>query len=273
MTDLSDHIKAVVAAYERLSAAGDQAQLAALIGILDQIIKHHKNFSDDMAHNGETWLMQSLADSEPKIVFDVGANVGAWSSLAMAHMGPVIIHAFEIIPETFATLSARLGDSASVVLNPFGLGAEEGEIIMRIFDQSSGLSTLVDFPHGDHRIEICPVKRGDDYVRDHAIDQIRLMKMDVEGAENLVLEGFSQTFAKRRVDVVQFEYGQVNILTRFLLIDFYAWFEQRGYRVGKLYPSWVDFRAYDFCDEDFLGPNFVACRADRVDLIDRLSRK
>jgi hypothetical protein len=30
--------------------------------------------------------------------------------------------------------------------------------------------------------------------------------------------------------------------------------------VGKIYPDYVDFRDYDLSDEDFLGPNYLACR-------------
>ena len=43
-------------------------------------------------------------------------------------------------------------------------------------------------------------------------------------------------------------------MTHFLLYDFYEFFETRGYVVGKIYPNYVDFRAYDLNDEDFLGP-------------------
>jgi len=61
--------------------------------------------------------------------------------------------------------------------------------------------------------------------------------------------------------LVQFEYGRVNILTHFLLRDFYELFARFGYVVGKIYPDHVDFRSYDLGDEDFLGPNYFACSA------------
>ena len=46
-----------------------------------------------------------------------------------------------------------------------------------------------------------------------------------------------------------------------------------AYAVGKLYPDFVDFRDYRLEDEDFLGPNFVACRKARSDLIEFLSAR
>jgi len=32
----------------------------------------------------------------------------------------------------------------------------------------------------------------------------------------------------------------------------------------------VDFRNYDFCHEDFRGPNFLAIRNERTDIIEAL---
>jgi len=75
-----------------------------------------------------------------------------------------------------------------------------------------------------------------------------------------------------RIDVIQFEYGKVNIITHFLLRDFYEFLEPRGYLVGRLFPDFVDFRAYALEDEDFSGPNYVAVRKTRSDIVDALSK-
>ncbi len=90
---------------------------------------------------------------------------------------------------------------------------------------------------------------------------VDFLKLDVEGAEHLVLEGLENQLREQRVRFVQFEYGRVNILTHFLLRDFYQLFAKHGYVVGKIYPDHVDFREYDLNDEDFVGPNYLACRA------------
>src|SRR5439155_19181087 len=93
------------------------------------------------------------------------------------------------------------------------------------------------------------------------IREVDFLKLDVEGAEHLVLQGLENHLRDRRVRFVQFEYGRVNILTHFLLRDFYQLFAAYGYVVGKIYPDYVDVREYDLSDEDFLGPNYLACRA------------
>lgn len=94
-------------------------------------------------------------------------------------------------------------------------------------------------------------------MRDNGIERIDLLKIDVEDAEHLVLEGFGEALGTK-IDAIQFEYGRVNIITHFLLRDFYQILEARNYLVGKLFSNHVDFRSYDLTDEDFVGPNYVA---------------
>lgn len=74
-------------------------------------------------------------------------------------------------------------------------------------------------------------------------------------------------FAQKAIDLVQFEYGEINLKTRDFLEDYYKFFTTRGFVVGKLYPEGVMFKDYDLADEDFLGPNYIACRAERADMI------
>ena len=93
------------------------------------------------------------------------------------------------------------------------------------------------------------------------VRDVDFLKLDVEGAEHLVLQGLESSLRLQRVRFAQFEYGRVNILTHFLLRDFHQLFASYGYVVGKIYPDYVDFREYDLGDEDFMGPNYLACRA------------
>jgi hypothetical protein len=73
-----------------------------------------------------------------------------------------------------------------------------------------------------------------------------------------VLRGFEETMGRDAIDIIQFEYGRVNIVTHFLLRDFYEYLEPRGYVIGKIYPGYVDFRPYSVDFEDFRGPNYLA---------------
>jgi len=40
--------------------------------------------------------------------------------------------------------------------------------------------------------------------------------------------------------------------------------------IGKLYPHGVAFKEYDFTEENFRGPNYVAVHSARDDLVEML---
>jgi hypothetical protein len=79
-------------------------------------------------------------------------------------------------------------------------------------------------------------------------------------------------FTRRAIELAQFEYGRVSIVNGFLLKDFHAFFRERGYSVGKIFPNYVDFRDYNLADEDFIGPNYLACRKDNTAYLEVFAR-
>jgi len=113
--------------------------------------------------------------------------------------------------------------------------------------------------------------RGDDFVASRKIDFIDVLKIDAEGAELDILRGLHESLTDQIIRLIQFEYGYLNIESRNLLKDFYEFLVPKGYVIGKLYPSKVDFRDYKYQHEDFKGPNFVAVRNNDDHLVSLLS--
>jgi FkbM family methyltransferase len=237
-----------------------------------QYLKWFGNASYKPARNGERWLLKTLPGESIRTVLDVGANVGTWSLMAADLLPQATIYALEVVPDTAAALRARTGQQDRIKCFNLGLASHTGTLSLRYHATASTHATFTDYPHTwtGERIE-CPVMRGDDFLTREGINQVDFLKLDVEGAEHLVLQGLEDHLRERRVRFVQFEYGRVNILTRFLLRDFYQLFATCGYVVGKIYPDYVDFREYDLSDEDFLGPNYLACRAGD-EMLGRLTR-
>jgi hypothetical protein len=106
---------------------------------------------------------------------------------------------------------------------------------------------------------------GDDYVRQRDLGTIDFLKIDVEGAEHLVLKGFRETLEARRIQCVQFEYGAFSIQTRVLLADYYDALG-RNYWIGKIFPGSVEFRDYHWTMENFRFANFLGVSRSRPDL-------
>ena len=234
-------------------------------------LDYYENHDYDIALNGERFVLEALRDVPMRTIFDVGANTGDWAIAAAAVFPEATIHAFEIVPATSETLRSRAAGNARIVVNAFGLSDSNGTVDVRSYEGRSDLATV--FRYSDQRelsVTPCPVKRGDDYLASHGLSKIDFLKIDVEGGERTVLDGFAAALASRAVSIIQFEYGQVNIVAGVLLRDLWSMLSSHGYVVGKIFPTYVDFRAYSLADEDFRGPNFLAVLADREDLVARL---
>jgi FkbM family methyltransferase len=209
-------------------------------------------------------------------VFDVGANEGEWVNGAAVLLPRTTFHCFEIVPDTARKLAERtsaLGDRVHV--NAVGLSDAPGTLKVRIYPDFSEGASAAGFEHSGmpSQIQTCEVVTGDAYCDEHRIEQVGLLKIDTEGLDLQVLHGFDHMLASGAVDVVQFEYGLANISSRALLADFHTFLGERGFAIGKIWPREVDFREYDpRTDEDFRGPNYLAVRHERSDLIAQLSR-
>ena len=224
----------------------------------------------DMAHNGEARVLDQLG-SELRVVFDVGANVGDWTQNAL-RAGAGHVHAFEISPATAAGVAKRYAEEPRVTVNTFGLSSEAGTVTIHHYPDHPALTTVTDYPHDAESTAIeVPVRTGDEYVAEAGIERIDFMKLDVEGAEEHVIGGFRQTFERGAVRVVQFEYGRVSILTKYLLRDFYADMTKYGFTVGQIGPNGVAFVPYDLDMEKFNDSNWLAVHSSCPELMTRVS--
>lgn len=230
------------------------------------------NLSYDPHRNGEERVLRILGPGA-RCLFDVGANVGDWTLLAARHAPQAELHAFELVPPTAERLAARVGDHPRVHVNEVGLSDAEGEVQVRFYPRSTELSSMVTaFGGDDFEWRTARTTTGDRYCDEHAIDRIDLLKIDVEGAEQLVLRGFEQRLRSGAVAAIQFEYGQANALTGVLMRDFYEHLGTRGFRLGKIFPTSVAFAPYAVAThEDFRGPNVLAVHESRQDLLRALA--
>ena len=78
-----------------------------------------------------------------------------------------------------------------------------------------------------------------------------------------VLVGFQESFSGGAVDLVQFEFTLWSAMEKRWLADYYDFFSQWDFRIGKLWPRTVRWKDYGPEDEQFLRCNFLAVRRDR----------
>ena len=127
------------------------------------------------------------------IVLDVGANIGYYSVLASKLVGPEgKVIAFEPSPSIRQRLSANLELNAieNVSVVPYAAWYENGQAVLNLVDGNRGSSTLGQTSNSSQS-ESVELKRLDEMIPDHLVERIRLLKIDVEGAEWAALQGAS----------------------------------------------------------------------------------
>jgi len=233
---------------------------------------------EEFALTGEDWLLRTLAAKvNIDTILDVGCNKGEWTRMAKESFPNATIHTFEIMPEVYRKFINNDVMGPNIVPNNFGLGAELGTIQMKYCVANDTLNThlgmlspgsVSDMPF--HWRE-CLTVTGDAYLTMHNIQKVDILKIDVEGAEHLVLQGFDKSMKAGNIGLIQFEYGTANIVARWLLVDANELLSPLGYVFGKLSPDGVKFKPYDLNDENFFGPNIVAVHRSRTDLLTALN--
>ena len=139
----------------------------------------------------ETRFLRSILQPGD-VVLDIGANFGWYTLLFSQTVGESgRVHAFEPIPRNYEILreNCELNQAPNVVLNNLAVGAESGERDLYLPDTgASGAFQLHPYRKGYETFR-CRVQALDEYVQQHGIDHIGLIKVDIEGAEFEMLHG------------------------------------------------------------------------------------
>jgi FkbM family methyltransferase len=146
-----------------------------------------------------------------RTVVDIGANVGQFAEAARQAFPRAALHCFEPLPDCFAQLARRFGRAAEVHLYDVAL-ADQPHVSSMFRDSFSPSSSLLEMDVL-HEREF-PWTSGGERVTvrvstlDAALGEVRLatpllVKIDVQGAENLVIAGGRATLAQAAVAIVE----------------------------------------------------------------------
>jgi FkbM family methyltransferase len=139
----------------------------------------------------------------PKLIFDVGANVGQSAELFLSAFPEARIQCFEPAEGTFAALSERFGADPRVSLNRLALDDRDHEVRFLSRPGSAGNRILAEDEGG--RGERVPAMRADAFCAARRIEEIDIVKIDTEGNDLRVLVGFAEHLQTRRIAYLQVE--------------------------------------------------------------------
>lgn len=148
----------------------------------------------------ETNFIRRMAKKD-WICFDIGANVGYYSLLFASLCKKGETHSFEPLPLCYHLLSASisLNNFDNVRLNNFALSNYSGVSKFTVSKKCESSSFVHTEMSPLENIIQVKTMRLDDYIRENDIARIDFVKLDVEGAEKLVLEGSLETISRKEL--------------------------------------------------------------------------
>ena len=133
---------------------------------------------------------------EPKVIFDIGANIGAYSYLFSKQYPNSNIYSFEPVVDNFNNLVKNMEHSNIKNVTPYNYGfykecaeLELGVPIIDEKDSRGGTYRFVDTQEELTNKVLSKFMVLDEYVSENNITEIDILKLDVEGAEKDVFKG------------------------------------------------------------------------------------
>jgi FkbM family methyltransferase len=256
----------ITAAYRRLARSRGVARAAARgRNILTALLSHRFADGIEADRNGEESLAQ-LALSDARLVFDVGANVGGWTALALT-AAPRLerLVAYEPTRAGAAELRKRFSGHTQVDVVEAAVSDEPGE--MAFYEEpgiGEGSSLVAAHSRPDateHPVQVVTV---DEEMTRLGADGIDFLKVDAEGFDLHVLRGATKALERQAVGVIQFEYNEPWLEAGSTLHAALSLLTGNGYDTYLLKASGL--HPYDIATygELFRYSNFVAFAPDRA---------
>jgi len=153
--------------------------------------------------------------NERSVVIDAGAYVGDWTATLTQRFGSAV-YAFEPNPKAFVRLHTRVAALQNVQSYEYGLGACDEKRTLTL--QGPG-STIYD-TSSTHDHTIVEIRDVASVLDELGLDQLDVLKLNIEGGEYDVLERLTATGWLERISVI--------------LVQFHEWIPNAHRRRRKL---------------------------------------
>jgi len=197
--------------------------------IVDGIKDSQVFYAGDILRRTGPFLFRTAKRGD--IIFDVGANIGAYTvPLALRVGNEGHVYAFEALRANYEILLQNIALNALKNVTPvFGAVTDKSGTceVPEVTERWEFIGNYSLATESVGRITI-PSLSLDDFVAENSIERIDLMKIDIEGSETIALRGAHATFAKGLVKTVVCEFNPY-------------WLPKMGSSVEDLYEAFEGF--------------------------------
>lgn len=210
------------------------------------------------------FVKKKLEPHSALTLFDVGANTGNYSGLMAKQFGAkAAIYAFEPIKHTFGQLLRGSAGKNNIRCFHFAFGEKEETKTIYANFEGSGATTfypeaVLHYRSNKNFSEQIEIKTIDGFCRQHSIDTIDFLKIDVEGHELPVLCGAARMLGEGNIKFIQFEFGPFHIYARTFFRDFWNLLSPRYTIYRVIRDGLFEIKKYSESLEIFRTANFLA---------------
>jgi FkbM family methyltransferase len=143
-----------------------------------------------------------------RTIFDIGVCHGEFTDLALAYFEPEKIWLVEADPELAEKLKAKYGKNPRCEVAHAAITDQSGDVTFQVNEHRPSSSLL---SIGEKTGEVfgksmkeefsvtVPGRSLDDFFEEHGIESVDLMKVDIQGAERLLIQGGQKALQKVRL--------------------------------------------------------------------------
>lgn len=179
-----------------------------------------------------TWVIENLL-GDGDLVIEAGTDIGIHTVFMAKKVGPRgRIHGFDPLASAIADTQRHLdlNDLNNVILNQAALGEREGKSTIYSFaNLPRAHSSLKDLGMSISLAQECSMTTIDNYVREQSINQLKLIKLDIEGYEMLALQGAMNSILQMHPLVVVEANFETSGTLGYRPQDIKVWFEELFY--------------------------------------------
>jgi len=136
----------------------------------------------------------------PKVIFDIGGNIGITSVYLASIFPEALIYTFEPLEDNFMILQKNIQPYNNIKAFNFGLGSKNGNFKVYQSDDLENFGGVSFYPDPTgNKTEpyiSCEIKNINDVIKELNIDSIDLIKIDTEGAEHDILTSLEKNFLR-----------------------------------------------------------------------------